>query len=186
MTRRPAPSSASGRRPARQGRSATGSVATVADAREWLGGIRFSAFTAIMLGLVVLAVLVLTPTVATYVEQRQKIAALTESVQVTEGEIADLERERERWKDPAYITTQARERLYYVKPGEVRFLVIDDLDDATVPSDPEPVSAEVEERESDWIGGLLRSLAGAATAQNAVEITIGQPDEPQPAQTPAP
>ncbi len=36
-------------------------------------------------------------------------------------------RERERWKDPAYITTQARERLYYVKPGEVVYLVDNDL-----------------------------------------------------------
>ncbi|GAA1727071.1 septum formation initiator family protein [Microbacterium paludicola] len=137
-----------------------------------------------MLGLVVLAVLVLAPTVSTYVEQRQKIAALQESVQVTKDEIAALERERDRWKDPAYITTRARERLYYVKPGEVRFLVIDDLEETDTPQDPEPVSAEVEERKSDWIGGLLRSVMGAATARNAVEITVGVPD-PAPAETPA-
>ena len=40
------------------------------DVREWAGGIRFSAFTAIMLGLVVLAVFVLVPTVGTYLSQR--------------------------------------------------------------------------------------------------------------------
>jgi cell division protein FtsB len=139
-----------------------------------------------MLALVVLGVAVLAPSVGTYVEQRQKIAAMQESVQVTKDEIASLERERERWKDPAYITTQARERLYYTKPGEVRFLVIDDLEDEETPQDPAPVSAEVEEKKSDWIGGLLRSLVGAGTAQSAMEITVGVPDQPQPSQPPAP
>jgi len=182
VTKRPAPPSPS---PGR-GRGASRSAAATPDAREWLGGIRFSAFTGIMLLLVVLAVLILTPSVATYVEQRQKIAALAESVQVTQDEITALERERERWKDPAYITTQARERLYYVKPGEVRFLVIDDLDETDAPQDPDPVSAEVEEQKSDWIGGLLRSFAGAGTAQTAMEITIGVPDGPSPTESPAP
>ncbi|MFL0410480.1 septum formation initiator family protein [Microbacterium paludicola] len=181
MSRKTAPPSASRGASPRRGASPAGRRT---DAREWLGSIRFSGFAAIMLGLVVLAVLVLAPTVATYVEQRQKIAALQESVQVTKDEIATLERERDRWKDPAYITTQARERLYYVKPGEVRFLVIDDLEETDTPQDPEPVSAEVEERKSDWIGGLLRSVMGAATARNAVEITVGVPD-PTPAETPA-
>ncbi|WP_238439565.1 FtsB family cell division protein [Microbacterium sp. JZ31] len=175
MSRKTAPPSASRRLPRR-----------ATDAREWLGGIRFSGFTAIMLGLVVLGVAVLSPTVATYVEQRQKIAAMQESVQVTKDEIAALERERERWKDPAYITTQARERLYYVKPGEVRFLVIDDLEATQTPQDPEPVSAEVEEKSSDWTGSLLRSIVGAGTAETAMEITIGVPDDPAVTETPAP
>ena len=52
------------------------------DVREWAGGIRFSAFTAIMLGLVVLAVFVLVPTVGTYLSQRQ---------QVSDNELAELE-----------------------------------------------------------------------------------------------
>jgi cell division protein FtsB len=136
-----------------------------------------------MLGLVVLAVLVLAPTVSTYVEQRQNIAAAQEAVQLTHEEIADLERERDRWKDPAYIATQARERLYYVKPGEVRFLVIDDLEDAETPQDPEPVSAEVEERETDWTAALLRSIVGAGTARSAVETPEGAPDAPAPGET---
>ncbi|MER7796723.1 septum formation initiator family protein [Microbacterium sp. NPDC096154] len=167
MRAQPAPSSVSpGGSPGR-GRGAR-AAGTAADARDWLGGIRFSGFAAIMLGLVVLAVLVLAPSVATYVEQRQKIAALQEAVQVTQDEIAALERERERWKDPAYITAQARERLYYTKPGEVRFLVIDDLEETETPQDPEPVSADVEEKQSDWMDGLLRSVLGAGTSRSAM------------------
>lgn len=87
------------------------------DVREWASGIRLSAFSVIMLSLVVLGAWVLVPTLGTFIDQRQKIAALEASVKVSEDEIADLIAERERWSDPAYITTQARERLYYVKPG---------------------------------------------------------------------
>jgi len=175
VSRKPAPPPASRSRASRPARSS----GTTADAREWLGSIRFSGFAAIMLCLVVLAVMVLAPTVATYVEQRQKIAALQEAVQVTHDEIAELERERERWKDPAYIATQARERLYYMKPGEVSFIVYDDLGEAEVPREPEPVSAEVEETTTDWMTSLLRSLAAAGAAKQAVEITVGVPDEPE-------
>lgn len=136
-------------------------------ARDWLGGIRFSGFTMIMLGLVLLGALVLVPTVGTYVEQRQRIAGLEESVQLTRDEIAELEAEQVRWGDPAYITTQARERLYFVWPGEVVYLVDNDLDPADLPQDAEPVSDEVEEASSEWAEQLLRSLAAAGLAERA-------------------
>jgi len=40
------------------------------DVGDWVGGVRVSGFMGIMLGLVVLAALVLVPTIGTYVEQR--------------------------------------------------------------------------------------------------------------------
>ena len=62
----------------------------------------------IMMGLVVLAAFVLVPTIGTYVDQRQQIAALQAAVEVSREDVADLEAQRDRWTDPAYITTQAR------------------------------------------------------------------------------
>ena len=53
------------------------------DVRGWLGGIRLSGFMVIMMGLVVLAAFVLVPTIGTYVDQRQQIAALQASVEVS-------------------------------------------------------------------------------------------------------
>ena len=105
------------------------------DVRGWLGGIRLSGFMVIMLGLVVLAAFVLVPTIGTYVDQRQQIAALEAAVEVSREEVADLEAQRERWTDPAYITTQARERLYYVRPGEVVYLVDNDLPPELAPQE---------------------------------------------------
>jgi cell division protein FtsB len=146
------------------------------DVREWLGGIRLSGFMVIMMGLVVLAAFVLVPTIGTYVDQRQQIAALEAAVQVSREEVAELESQRERWNDPAYITTQARERLYYVKPGEVVYLVDDDLPPELTPQEQAPVSEDVEETRTDWMSQLVRSVTEAGLAQTVAPVTIGVPD----------
>lgn len=135
--------------------------------REWASGIRLSAFSVIMLSLVVLGAWVLVPTLGTFIDQRQKISALEESIQVSEDQIAALEQERERWSDPAYITTQARERLYYVKPGEVVYLIDNDLDPAALPQQQGPVSDTLEETPSDWMPQLLRTLTSAGLSDTA-------------------
>ncbi|AQY03310.1 hypothetical protein B2G67_05625 [Microbacterium foliorum] len=120
-----------------------------------------------MLSLVVLGAWVLVPTLGTFIDQRQKISALEQSIQVSEDQIAALEKERERWSDPAYITTQARERLYYVKPGEVVYLIDNDLDPAALPQQQGPVSDTLEETPSDWMPQLLRTLTSAGLSDTA-------------------
>ncbi|WP_292687014.1 MULTISPECIES: septum formation initiator family protein [unclassified Microbacterium] len=141
------------------------------DVREWAGGIRFSAFTAIMLGLVVLAVFVLVPTFGTYLSQRQQIVALQHSVKLTEAQVADLEQQKARWADPAYVTSQARSRLYYVYPGEVVYLVDDDLPAASLAPEQQPVSDDVTETRSDWMAQFLRSVTGAGLSQTGTAPT---------------
>jgi cell division protein FtsB len=140
---------------------------TRVDVGRWLGGIRVSGFAAIMLGLVVLGVFVLVPSIGTYAQQQQQVASLRNAVQVTKDQVAELERERERWKDPAYITTQARARLYYVKPGEVVFLVDNDLPAAAQPREQGKVSAKVEQTHTDWMSQLVRSVATAGVSETA-------------------
>ena len=161
-----------------------GATRTV-DVRGWLGGIRLSGFMVIMLGLVVLAAFVLMPTLGTYIDLQQRIAALEQSVRATEAEVATLEKERERWNDPAFITTQARERLYYVRPGEVVYLVDNDLDVTETPRDEATVSDELTEAPSDWMAQLVRSVVSSGVAETVKPpITIGVPDEPTSSPTP--
>lgn len=149
--------------------------------REWTGGIRFSAFTAIMLGLVVLAVFVLVPTVGTFLSQRQQIAALEQSVRLTTDEVAALQQQKDRWTDPAYVTSQARARLYYVHPGEVVYLVDNDLPASAIPRAQAPVSGDVEETRADWMGQLVRSVTGAGLARTAAgPIDPADPATPTP------
>lgn len=155
------------------------------DVRGWLGGIRRSGFVLIMMSLVVLAALVLMPTLGTYLEQRQRIAALEHTIATDQATIDALIAERERWSDPAYITTQARERLYYVRPGEVVYLIDNDLDLAHQPTERQPVSEEVTNTRSDWMSQLLRSITSSGVAEVVSPITIGVPDQPAPADEPA-
>ncbi|HWT32792.1 MAG TPA: septum formation initiator family protein, partial [Microbacterium sp.] len=159
-SRRPAP------RPRREAPQA--SAARRVDVRGWLGGLRLSGFTVIMMGLVILAVCVLVPTVSTYVGQRQQIAALQHSVQMAKDDVAALDQERERWKNPAYIASEARERLYYVKPGDIVYLVIDDLPASRLPQQQDAVSKGVQQTKTDWTSQLVASVVQAGTARIAV------------------
>ncbi|MFN2318069.1 MAG: septum formation initiator family protein [Dermatophilaceae bacterium] len=81
---------------------------------------RWGVITLVALVLVVL----LAPTVRSYFAQRGEIAALERQVAQGEERVAALEAEEERWRDPAYIEQQARERLKFVRPGEVSYTVI--------------------------------------------------------------
>ncbi|MTE22842.1 septum formation initiator family protein [Microbacterium sp. ZXX196] len=152
-------------------RAASPSRSPRVDVRGWLAGIRLSGFAVIMAGLVVLGAFVLVPSVGGYIDMRQQIAQASAGVAATEDEIAALELEQARWQDPAYIMTQARERLYYVLPGEVVFLVQDDLPaDAAAATEPDAVDPEVSEREDDWMGSMLRSVVASGLAEQATAI----------------
>lgn len=182
MVRRPAPPPSSPS-PPRTDRTARSAKRGQVDVRGWLAASRLSGFTAIMLGLVVVAVFVLVPTISTYVGQRQQIDALRQSVQVTKDQVADLKRQRERWDDPAYITTQARERLYFTHPGEVVYLVEDDLPASAIPPDKARVSKDIEATHTDWMTQLLRSVTEAGLAKTAVEPAGGSSPSPSPSPT---
>jgi cell division protein FtsB len=60
-----------------------------------------------------------------YLEQRQHLAGLRADIASSEANIARLEREKKRWRDPAYVRTVAHERFGWVLPGEIGFQVLD-------------------------------------------------------------
>lgn len=156
------------------------SAPTDAARAGWLRGIRFSGFSLIMMGVLVLAVVVLAPSIAAFAQQRQQIAELRAAVSAQEEEVQRLRDERERWNDETFIVTQARERLYYVMPGEVSYLVIDDRAAGTAADAATEVSAEVTETKGDWMRTLLDSVmtAGLAPAATDPATTPGTPIDP--------
>jgi cell division protein FtsB len=134
----------------------------------WLRSIRFSGFSFVMMGILVLAVVVLAPSLRTYAEQRQQINTLRETVQTAQGTVDQLKAERERWNDRTYITTQARDRLSYVLPGDISFLVINDLPapvagETTAP----PVSKHIQDTTVDWMETVFASVMTAGLAKEA-------------------
>jgi len=87
-----------------------------------------------------------------YLEQKAHLEALRESIAASRQNISELEREKRRWRDEAFIEAQATERLGWVKPGEISFQVIDEngepLDHEDTLSDP--ASVEVENEPAWW------------------------------------
>lgn len=148
----------------------------------WLRNFRLSGFALTTLLLVVAALLVLATPLKTLIEQRQEIAALEQSVADAQNQVDDLNAEIDRWSDPAYLESQARERLYYVKPGDVSYFVIGGSDLPVTPGGA-PISDEIQTTKVDWVQGLLSTVYGSGLTTATPE----QLDSPEQApQTPAP
>lgn len=60
-----------------------------------------------------------------YFSQRAQISALQHQLRASQARVEQARMELERWRDPAYIKTQARARLHFVMPGETQYIVID-------------------------------------------------------------
>lgn len=60
-----------------------------------------------------------------YLEQRHHVSQLRASIAESEREIAELQREKDRWEDPAYVISQARARFAFGFPGEIGYQVLD-------------------------------------------------------------
>jgi cell division protein FtsB len=124
---------------------------------HWLRTIRVSGFTVLMLGMLVLAVIVLAPNLRILIEQRQAIAELTQKVHDTKQSVNDLKSDVARWSDPAYVESQARERLYFVFPGDVSYLVVGKADEAST-GEGLPISTEIQTTKVDWLHTLVASI----------------------------
>ena len=73
----------------------------------------------------VLAVSYAYPLRAWYDQHTRRNALEQEAAELRES-IAGLETELELWDDPAYVQAQARERLNFVMPGEIGYVIVDE------------------------------------------------------------
>jgi cell division protein FtsB len=107
-----------------------------------------------------------------YLDQREHIDDLKGQIALREAEIDDLEREKRRWEDPAYVRQQARD-LNYVLPGETAYVVLDE--------DGEPIESEATLSDPDAVT-TKPPTAWWSTAWRSVELA-GNP--PKPGKAPA-
>ncbi|CAA9337719.1 MAG: hypothetical protein AVDCRST_MAG24-1131 [uncultured Nocardioidaceae bacterium] len=118
-----------------------------------------------------------------YLDQRHHIEQLEARITESRTEIASLEREKVRWKDPAYVVAQARARFAFGFPGEIGFQVLDEdgkpLDHEDSLSDP---TREAEDPE--WWQETVSSIEAAGNPPDdrpATKITVPQsaiPEDP--------
>jgi cell division protein FtsB len=134
---------------------------------------RLNSYTLALLAVILIGVFTLAPSVQIWYEQRQKIADYQMLVEQAKENLAGMQEERLRWDDEVYIRAQARDRLYFVMPGEVSFLVMDaegiDISDTsgTVGAmlaeqrKSSGFSLEVTASETNWVEALLESTLRA-------------------------
>lgn len=60
-----------------------------------------------------------------YLDQRSRINDLQSTQDANAQRIKELQNQVERWQDPAYVKAQARNRLHYVMPNEVGYIVLE-------------------------------------------------------------
>lgn len=111
----------------------------------------------------VLAALVLSSVVPmrAYFSQRADLAELRARTAGQEQRVAELEAQKRKWKDPAYVEAQARSRLHFVMPGEVGYVVLDDSE-APVTRKKAVVAAE-----KPWFSTLWGSVEQAGAPESA-------------------
>lgn len=75
----------------------------------------------------VIAVLVVSyaSSLKAYLQQRHDILALQSEITSRQRSIDDLQAQKDRWQDPAYVKQQARARFGYVMPGETSYIALD-------------------------------------------------------------
>jgi cell division protein FtsB len=70
----------------------------------------------------------------TYLDQRNRLAQLERQSQMLEQQKEQLEAQVNQWKDPAYLELVARACLGMVKPGEISFVVVPKVGQASPPA----------------------------------------------------
>ncbi len=104
-----------------------------------------------------------------YLEQRDHIASLHDSIADAEANIAALEREKKRWQDDNYVISQARARFAFGFPGEIGYRVLDEdgkpLDHDDSLSAPNPL----DESPPEWWETTLTSIETAGNPPKDTE-----------------
>jgi len=115
-----------------------------------------------LVGVVSLLVVTLAVPVRELIHQRQQIAALQAQNAVVQAQVDDLTLEADRLKDPAYVTSLIRERLHYLLPGEVGYVVLDPTEA------PAPASAGAAKPKQPWFTSMWSSIQKADQAGQPV------------------
>ena len=153
-----------------------------------LRGFRFNAYTLTVLAVMIFGVVTLAPRVQTWFVQRQQIAEAQASLEQAKKDVISMQEERKRWEDPVYIRAQARNRLYYVMPGEVSYLVMDaagiDTSDksGTVGAmladraNTSEISTTIRETKNNWVDSVMESVirAGVEQPEDAQKVSAAK------------
>lgn len=131
---------------------------------------------AVILAMVVCALaLTLAVPMRTYFSQRAEAAQLAQERRQLEDDLARLRDRRAQQQDPAYIRSEAKDRLRLVMPGETPYIV-------QVPGIEAPARPVRRRRPGtgSWYTGLWRSVSEPQPAPEPAPVTTTPPAAPAP------
>ncbi len=126
--------------------------------------------------LITFCAVILAPTLRAYVHQRSQISSLQDQISHQKSTVSELRAEKKRWKDPAYVEQQARERLKFVKPGETQYTTIDGDTSKDEPAQQSGIASVPDEDRSTrpWYGEVWESVV---IADSGATKPAAEPDD---------
>jgi hypothetical protein len=104
--------------------------------------------------------------------QRADINALRVENAAAQLRVGELTQRQQRLQDPAYVTSLIRERLHYVLPGEVGYVVLDPAEA------PAPTARKAEPPRAPWYGALWQAIEATDQAGVPQPVAPGIPVRP--------
>jgi hypothetical protein len=108
------------------------------------------------------------------IQERREIGHLEQQVISQQAKIDELNNRQLRLSDPAYLQTIARERLNYVFPGEIGFVVLDKETNTAITGVP---GALVPNDDSAWYSKLWSSTKLADNPPPADDPLVVQSED---------
>jgi cell division protein FtsB len=142
-------------------------------AAEIFHNLRQNVYLVSIFAIIVLGVFVLAPQLQFWFAQRQKITDAQAEVKAMRDSNNHLRNDKHRWEDPVYVRSQARDRLFYVLPGEISYLVVGadtvNASDSTgtlgeklaQQRKTSQISASIAQTKNNWVSNLVESVVVA-------------------------
>ena len=134
-----------------------------------IGGLDVSTRFVVVLTVAAILSVMLVPSLYQWWQQERELAQIKAQVAEQQQKNADMQRQLDLWNDPDYISTQARERLGFVRPGETQYTVVD----------PGP------QYQDSALAAAAASTGPARPWVQQLGILVGKADQP-PSATPIP
>ncbi|WP_420175899.1 FtsB family cell division protein [Luteococcus sp. OSA5] len=100
-------------------------LAAVAAVPRLIRGVGFTRRAIVLLVVCAILLLSYASSLRVYLRQERELAIAQQQIAERTAANAELADEIERWQDPDFVQTQARQRLGWVVPGEVGYRVVD-------------------------------------------------------------
>jgi cell division protein FtsB len=116
-----------------------------------------------------LIALTVAPPMQRYFSQRAQISAVEAQIGASKDRLLKAEAELARWRDPAYVKSQARDRLHFVLPGERQYIVVGAKSQSEFESGEQNAVADQLPDHAPWYERLISSIQTVATSGAVIE-----------------